>query len=219
MSLKGDKYETHEEITMRLQNTIVLYDKEPVYITRIQAGGQEGDDGKEIARVYFRSLPFTGKDGKAEVRKYLSSRNFDLSPFKMGYFNHKGEAHYASRAPVRQNKQGLSDNSVSFTDYAGRNSRNMGFATMVASQGFVDMVHNKYPSFKEAGDLLGDKDTSSVAISRSFAFHIDHDLDALLLRHKGVKCGIAMKSDKALKIPPKFHFLREEMEDHRIPIA
>ena len=220
MSLKGDKYETTEEVKFRLENTVVMYDGEPVYIVRVNM--PEAEDRKEIARVYFVPLPLLGGKGDRnakEVRKYLSSRNFDLTPFKMGYFNHNGEATFVARNPVRQNKQGLSQNTCTFTDCRGKGSQNMNFNEMVRSQGFADMIAGRFPSFKEAGDMLGNKEHSSVAISRSFAFWIDHDLESLLLMHKGIKCGIAMKDDRALKVPPKFHFLREEMEDHRIPLA
>jgi hypothetical protein len=217
MSLKGDKYETAEEVRFRLENTVVLYDKEPVYITRVSL--PEGPDEKnEIARVFFRSLPYTGAH-QPETRKYLSSRHFDLTPFKMGYMNYKGQAYFISRAPLRQNRQGLSQNTTVITDTLGRRSDRLGFANMIADKGFVDMVHGKYPDFKNAGELLGAKDCSSVAISRTFVFMIDNDLDALYLLHKGIKCGLAMKGDQAIKVAPKFLFLREEMEECRIPVA
>lgn len=216
MSLRGDKYETAEEVKFRLEGTVVLYDNAPVYITRVSVP-DVGDKG-EIARVYFQPLPYLGRGEGKEVRKFLSSKNFELAPFRMGYFNEKGRAIFAARMAVRQNKQGLAQGTVTFSGPKGEKV-DMTWGRMVASQGFVDMVNGKYPSFKEAGEMLGVKDVTSVAVSPSFAFIIDHDLEALLLLHKGVRCGIAMKGDRSLKIPPKFHFLKEEMEQHRIPIS
>lgn len=219
MSLKGDKYETVDEVKFRLESSVVLYDGKPVYISRV--GMAEADDKKEIARVYFYDLPLLNGDkkGGGETRKYLSSRKFDLSPFKMGYMNDKGRATFVSRAPVRQNKQGLTSNVTTFQDMMGRRSEDVSFNTMIRSQGFVDMVAGKYPSFQECGDMLDNKDILSVALSRSFAFSIDHDLEALFLTHKGVRCGMVTRGQKAIKIPQKFHFLKEEMEEFRIPIA
>lgn len=218
MSLKGEAYETAEEVRFRLENTIVLYDGAPVLISRVNV--PEEVDYKEIARVFFYELPYgRGVGNGKEVRKYLSSRKFDLAPFKMGYFNHGGEAFCASRIPVRQNRQGLSNGTCAITTIRGKRSENFGFNNMLASQGFVDMVAGKFPTFAEAGEMLGNKDNSSVAVSRSFAFLIDHDLEALLLMHKGIKCGIAVRGQKALNLPPKFHFLREEAEECRIPLA
>lgn len=217
MSLRGDKYETAEEIRFRLEHTVVSYDGRPVYISRCTLPENPEEKG-EIARVFFYEMPYLGKQVK-ETRKYLSSKKFDLTPFKMGYFNHKGRACFVSRAPLRQNRQGLCQNTAQFTDPRGRRDEEMGFNTMISSQGFVDMIDGKYPDFKDAGDMLGNKDGNSVALSREFACVIENDLDALLLVHKGNKCGIALKGEKGIKVPQKFHFLKEAMEDCRIPIA
>ena len=233
MSLKGDKYETADEVKMRLEQTVVLYEGKPVYITKVSSvGGGLGydaednpikaDDKKEIARVFFRELPMDpriGNDEKNTHRKYLSSRNFDLSPFKMGYFNIKGRAIFAARSPIRQNRQGLSSQVLKLTDIKGRPVEDISFTSAISSKGFVDMVAGVYPTFKDVGDLLGDDENSSMAVSRCFALGIDHDLELLHLLHKGVRCGIAMKGDKGLRLPAKFHFLKQEAEECRIPLA
>lgn len=225
MSLKGDKYETLDEIRFRLENTVVVYDGRPVFITK--AAIPEAEDGKEIARVYFQELPYKGR-GK-EVRKFLSSKKFDLTPIKLGYFNHEGASYYVSRAPIRQNRQGLCANTTQIGGAAahklekfgdmGRIADRMDYNVMVGSQGFVDMFDNKYPSFKDVGDMLTDGEFSSVAVSRKFSFVIDRDLDALILMHKKDKCGLAFTGDRGIRLPNKFHFLREAMEESRIPIA
>lgn len=214
MSLKGDKYEDIDEVKARVEGTVVLYDGRPVYITKV--GFLDVDEQrKDIARVYFKELPY--KAESPDVRKYLSSKNFDLAPFKMGYTNLRGQAIFLARNPVRQYKQGLSAATLVCTDVRGQKIP-LGFVDLLSRKEFVDMYDGKYPSFKDAGELLGKDDTSSVAISRSFAFTLDHDLEALYLLHKGIKCGLAYKNDRGIRVPPKFHFLREEMEDSRIPI-
>lgn len=224
MSLKGDKYETAEEIRFRLEHTVVTYDGEPVYISKVQVPEDIGEKD-EIARVFFMELPLKGGGRNPEVRKYLSSKKFDLTPLKLGYMNYKAAAGennravFITRAPVRQNKQGLCQATTTFTDPRGRADQHINYNMMINSPGFVDMIKGKYPDFKEAGDMLGNKEFDSVAISRSFSFVVENDLDCLIMVHKGSKCGIALRGDKALKIPPKFHFLREEMEACRIPIA
>lgn len=215
MSLKGDKYETADEVKFRLEKTVVLYDDDPVYITSVRVPEDMEEKG-EIARVFFRTLPF--KNTGAETRKYLSSKKFDLAPFPMGYMNHNGEANFVSRSPVRQNRQGLSVETTNIYDHRGKQRGHLDFNQMIKSQGFYDMVKGNYPDFKEAGGMLNGKDCTSVAISRTFAFVLDDDIDALLLLHKGTKCGLAMKGDRGIKIPPKYHFLRQEMEAHRVPI-
>ena len=178
MSLKGDKYENAEEVRFRLESTVVTYEKKPVLITQVRL--PEAEDRKEIARVFFRYLPTNGREEL--VRKYLSSKHFDLAPFPMGYCNHNGSAFFISRNPIRQNRQGLCTGNTIFTDVLGRKTDKFDFAQMVSSTGFVDMFNNKYPSFKEAGELLDGKETSSVAVGRSFAFLIDADIEDKLPR-------------------------------------
>lgn len=223
MSLKGDKYETAEEVRARLEHTVVMYDGQPVYISKCQVP-EDMAEKDEIARVFFYELPVLPGGRAKETRKYLSSKKFDLAPPKMGYmnFNVPGDGNraiFVQRAPLRQYKQGLCQAVVTYTDPRGRRDEHINFNMMIADQGFVDMLAGKYPDFKQAGEMLGDKAQDSVAVSRSFAFVVENDLDCLIMVHKGLKCGLALRGDKALKIPPKFHFLREEMEACRIPIA
>lgn len=217
MSLKGDKYENAEEVKFRLENSVVLYDGRPVFIHKVSVPDIENDKG-EIARVFFYELPLVDRGKAQEQRRYLSSKKFDLAPFRMGYMNNKGHASFVARQPIRQNKQGLTSGVCAITDILGHPSMYLNFGEMIRSQGFVDMIDGKYPDFKECGDMLNKKDVSSVAVSRSFAFSIDHDLEALFLLHKGIKCGMSLRGDRGIKLPAKFHFLREEMEEHRIPI-
>ena len=217
MSLKGDKYETAEEAQFRLNDTIVLYDKKPVYITQVIVPENGAEDNKEVARVYFKELPLN--PNQKNVRKYLSSRNFDLSIPNLGYFNHQGSAFFASRSPLRQNQQGLSSKTlkVRIADKSGADIPS--FETIIHSQSFVDMITGVYPSFTEACDLFDThEDVHSMALSPSFAVFLDIDLDALLLAHRGITCGILFKDERILKMSPKFNFLKEEMFEAGLPV-
>lgn len=216
MSLKGDKYESVEEVKFRLEKSVVLYDGEPVYIKDVGIPNDEEMRNKDVARVYFVPLPYT--ENARSTRKFLSSRKFDLEPFKMGYCNVGSEAVFVRRVPIRQQKQGLCPGNIQITNLKGNPSENYNFDKLIRSQGFVDMAHKKYPRFAEVGDLLEGK-VSSVALSGSFAVNIDQDLGALELYHRGVRCGLAFIGDKAIKIPDKFKFLKEEAEECLIPLA
>lgn len=214
MPLTGSSYETLDEISFRLNNTVVLYENKPVYITKI-AGPAETED--EIARVYFHELPLGGAV-KRETRKFLSSRKFDLRPFRMGYMNFKSEAVFLSRTPIRQNRQGLGADNVLLYDFKGELKNNLSFRDVLYSKGFVDMVKNLYPDFPKARDLLKNNDATSVAVNRAFSFVKDDQLDVCVLLYKNSKCGLLLDDEKGVRVPPKFHFLRNEMEEHYIPI-
>jgi hypothetical protein len=217
MSLRGDKYETIEEIKSRLEGTVVLYENEPVFINRVAVpGGKEDKD--EIARVFFHKLPFTLNNRPPEFRRYLSSKKFDLTPFRMGYANLEKRTVFVSRSPVRQYKQGLTGDVTKLSEVSGERSE-LGFNTLVQDKGFVDMVQGVYPDFKTAGQVLEAGEKRSLAISRSFAFLSDPDLDILILMNKGVKCGIVLRGDKNIRLSKKFNFLKEELEEYRIPIG
>lgn len=217
MSLKGDKYETTEEVKFRLEHTIVLYDNSPVYITNIATPRGTADDEDSIARVYFYELPLIRGEDK-EIRKYLSSKKFDLSPFKMGYMNTDRGVCYVSRTPIRQNRQGLCAGNTKIVDHMGLNCNFMNFNSLIKEQGFVDMVLGKYPSFKQATEIMENTGVESVAISNNVAFYLDKDLDALILLHKNIRCGIALRGDKGIRLSRKYHFLKQEIEEFNIPL-
>lgn len=220
MTLRGDQYETVEETKFRLEGTVVLYDGAPVYITAVQMPGEE--DAEEIARVYFRELPLTRKPKRGDdIRKYLSSRKFDLSPFKMGYANYEGHAIYISRAPVRGNKQGLCRANVAIRGADGSRCGWFEFHEFLHSKSFVDMFNGDYPSFREAKELFaGDPDgCKSVAVSRDFAICPEADLGMFFLVHKGTKCGISLEGDQGIRLSPRYAFLNQVIEQARIPLA
>jgi hypothetical protein len=100
-------YENVHDASARLQSSVVLYDGEPVYITNVREAGV-GDPKGDIFRVYASPLPYRANLAEAEgMRKFISSKKFDLAPFPMGFMNWNRRVFYLSRLPRKQNKQGL----------------------------------------------------------------------------------------------------------------
>lgn len=213
MSLRGDKYETAEEVRMRLEGTVVLYDGKPVYITRTSLRAGADEEGNEHDRVWFRPLPYNNTE--AEIRKLLSSRHFDLTPFKMGYMNHKGSAVFVERLASRQSKQGLCENNCKTVDFA-TDRRVLNFAQLISSKGFVDMINGVYPSMEEAREMFR-KRAGSVAISRRFCLVNDEDLDLMYVSHKGMKCG-TISPGQGVRLATKHRYLRESFVEDRIDV-
>lgn len=215
------QYESVADAQMRLSNTVVLYDNDPVYITGVCAVGP-GDPKPDIFRVYARPLPYLvhqrgamlrpfGKDEDEQIRKFISSRKFDLAPFPMGFVNKDGHAKYTSRAPRRQQKQGLSEGTFTsrvLTPYA----QPLDFGTAISSQEFVDCIKGKYPSVQEATEMLKDDDVKSVAFCRTFALAKDNDLDDLIyLYHKTEKVGFIL--EQQLKLAKLAGCLKEALRE------
>lgn len=205
------QYESVNDANMRLSGTIVLYDGKPVFIREVGAIGEgEGKNG-DIYRVYINELPI--KRGAQTERKFISSKKFDLAPFPMGFMNTEaGKAVYLSRAPRRQQKQGLSEATLSqyaVGDLTG--ARVVRFADLTNSQPFVDCINGKYPSVAEATQLVKDG-ADSVAFSRCFAIARDSSLPELIyLYHKKDKVGFIM--DGKLKLSAKGRCLRESLNE------
>jgi hypothetical protein len=226
------KYESVEDAKMRLRHTVVLYKDTPVYILDIVKG-----DGDDILRVQFQEIPLApgemveaapvrarGADlaglaqaakAAAAQRKYISSKHFDIAPFKMGYVNSPKGAFFASRLPHRMQKQGLcSENFTGKTNQAVP----IGFMTFLNCKETVAMIKGEYPSFDQAMKAL-DK-SPAVAFDREFCLVKDDCFPELItyLYHKGVKVGMFNKND-GLSLGKKFTCLKEQLGEMKIKVG
>lgn len=218
------KYENVEDAKMRLRQTVVLYKDEPVYITDIIRG--EGKD--DVLRVLFTDLPTDTLEvrnpfrndpkvrddpGPKPERKYISSKYFDIAPFRMGYVNDKKGAFYCSRMPGRNQKQGLSGDNFKGRDNFGRV---VGWAEFLACKNIKEMVGNIYPTFEQAVKAL-DK-SPAVAFHRDFCLVKDEVVPALIwLYYKGNKVGMINKGETTLG--PKFNCLKESLQEMHLKVG
>jgi len=205
-------YENIHDAQMRLSGTVVLYDGDPVYIRDI---GQKdpGDPKDDVFRVYAEKLPRTGRDNLAEMRKFISSKKFDMAPFPMGFINRGGYAYYATRTPRRQQKQGLSEGTF-FTTVPGFENEKAGlsFGNAVQSREFVDCIKGVYPSMEDAVKSIISGEAKSVGISRTYALVGDRSLDGLIyLYHKSEKVGFIL--DGTLKLSKSAVCLKESLRE------
>lgn len=215
------KYETVEDASMRLRGTVVLYKGEPVQITEVT----HGDGGDDIIRVKFRELPIGVGDrfgraivdpeaAKVEQRKFISSKHFDIAPFKLGYVNHpKTGAFYCTRLPNRIQKQGLCTENF-------QAKTNMGeavpFTTFLTCKEVVAMIKGVYPSFDRA--LVALNQCPSVAFSYEFSLMKDDVIpDLIYLYHKGNKVGYFSKNEVLLG--QKFKCLKESLQEMQVKVG
>lgn len=202
------KYESIEDARMRLKGTVVLYQGDPVYVTGIEPG-RGGDD---IFRVYASKLPYNRLNVDLDdngVRKYISSKHFDIGAFKMGYVNSEEGAFFCRRLPTRQQKQGLSVDTFQAT-YC--NGQPVSFQTFLTIPEVPAMVHNIYPLYEECLHLIKTKKTYCIAFSREFALGRSKEVDELVyLEHKGDVVGATMGGP--LVLGNKFHCLKERLSE------
>lgn len=203
------KYENLEDARMRLRGTVVLYSGEPFYVRDVQRP-QTKEDG--IFRVIGNLLPLTGREGfeeaaGVEMKKFISSKNFDIGAFRMGYVNSPNGAFYCSRLPNRQQKQGLSGDTFSGKTNKGKP---VPFTTFTTTKEVINMVKNDYPSFEVAKRAL--VKVPAVAFSRDFCLEKDEILEELQhLYHKGTKVGAILGGN--LVLGKKFTCLKESLEE------
>lgn len=215
------KYETVEDAAMRLRGTVVLYKGDPVQINEVT----HGEGGDDIIRVKFRELPLLegkfdrfgrpiGDDVVPEQRKFISSKHFDIAPFKLGYVNHpKIGAFYCTRLPNRIQKQGLCGENFQARSNTGAQ---VPFGTFIACKEAVSMIKGIYPTFDRALASL-DK-APSVAFSYEFALMKDEVIpDLIYLYHKGNKVGYFSKNEVLLG--QKFKCLKESLQEMQVKVG
>jgi hypothetical protein len=215
-------YETVEEAEMRLVSTVVMYDGDPVYITKV-GNARPGDPKEDILRVYAHPLPFdphklgdiearAAVKEKEEMRKFISSRKFDMKTIKMGFMNIKGELLYCSRKPARQFKQGVSNNTFVSQAITG-GARALNLVNAVGLKEFADMLKGVYPTFDEAVRTMNKGKITGVAFHRQFALVRDPALPELLyLYHKSDKVGVIFGGNKII-LTKGMICLRESLQE------
>lgn len=222
MSLKVPQYETVEEARTRLLHGVVLYDGSPVYITRIEKSPEAGD---ERFRVFTLPCPLGAKflrgeeRAEGEVRKLISSKKFDMAAGEMGYVDMGDVAVQVSRTTKRQYSQALTRGNVSIRTPTG-DPHNYQFSDLLKTGEFGSMFAGKYSDFKTQREKLEHSNkVKSVAVSKQFALQQEGDDDFGLsyLYNRNQRCGIVLPGSKVVRVPKKFQFLREELEDCRVP--
>jgi hypothetical protein len=208
------KYENVHDAQMRLRGTVVLYKGDPVRVRDVAAG-----DGDSILRVLFEPLPLNAKKAaideavEAAQRKYISSKHFDIAPFKMGYVNEPKGAFYCSRLPNRMQKQGLSAENFIAKDNYGRP---VGFNAFLQTKEVVAMVRGDYPNFKTAMAALGK--ATSIAFSRNFCLEKDDIIEQLIhIYHRGEAIGGVL--DGKVILGKKFQCLKESLEELGVKVG
>lgn len=218
------KYETVEDARLRLKNTVVLYRGAPVMITEVS----RGEDNETPFRVFMKELPIVDKaaprprgarvvlgeepeDGAK--RKYISSKHFDIAPFKMGYVNKPEGVFYCSRLPNRVQRQGLCHE-----NFMGQynDGKIVDFYTFTNCKESVAMVAGDYPSFDEAMQIV--KKAPSVAFDRDFSLQKDETFPQLIfMYHKGIKAGVIV--DGNMTLSKKHVCLKENLGELKVKVA
>lgn len=155
------------DLGQKLHDTICRWKDQPVWV-KIRDG-----------QIHLYKLP-GGGEFLTEIKR--EDPLFDISNVPLGYVNSatKGErVYYTTRIPIRRTKQGLSNQNLKVSSLPKLVSGKLvGGLNVMMSNGFVDMVNNKYPPLEDAMKLLRTNLAEhglegQIAIRRDIAMSID----------------------------------------------
>lgn len=236
-------YETVKEASMRLTNTVVLYDGEPYYVLCCTDHKQDGifriyldplghpdglqinthnvpyewfDEG-EITRGSKMDEYLTDNPNSRIIRKMMNSPKFNkFRPFPLGMVNKQGSVFYLERHPTRHTQQGLCKNML----YGGEvdllnRKKDTHSPVSIFDRDFFDTIKGIYPDFKSVLEALKDPDVvnTGAAFSRDFAV-MRGPFNTLFLAYKRETVGqITNRDDSEIKLGSGFSHLREIVGD------
>lgn len=148
------------DVSLRLRNSVLLYDGDLVYVASISETGR--------IRIVF---PLSGKMKDITVE----DEKLDIKAFHLGYFNYHDTANYCSRIPARQVRRGMCTSNIE-TRF-GISFNNETLACMaIAWKGI-------FPTLEEAIRLILLKQRKGVAVSRNTAlFKEGHVVSLMYMR-------------------------------------
>lgn len=194
----------------RLQNSVILYDDIPHYVSAVEAGS-EG-----IPRLYLAEC----SPARTASRKMSNSpkfKRFRELP-KLGWMNSATGAALIERAAATTRVHGLTRANVSILSFrknaAGRSPLMTGqysFDSLMYDKGFCDSHQGNFPSLDKI--LQNIVEESAIAYSRLFCVYRDEVGLRWLYRNKEA-VGVFTGTD-TLMLLSKFSFLREEIMDDK----
>jgi len=225
------KYETLEEASLRLKDSVVMYDGEPVYIFAVTRG--------EPYRLHFTKLPLIPVKGRVNYddldefkifsvgraegyftadgasRKFISSKNFDAGVSTIGYVsqnNNQSGPVRVSRRVARQYRQGLCSRNVEINLDIGDISPS--FTDLITQQSFADALKGQ----NENETMKLGPDTPYGVISKDFYWHYDRVFRMRwLINSHGQKVAMASPDGDKFYLPEKFAFHKEQLDELGIP--
>ncbi len=176
---------------MRLENTVVRHNKEPVHI-------------KEVVQPrasYFLLLDYlrTGKHGKISLR----DKALDLSPVPLGNMNHEGEVYYATRTPQRMWKQGLHRD-----NFLCRSRLHGYMGVSLTCKAIVNTINGTYPSIVKGHRMIEEGVMVGVAFSRHFSLLQDR----VVVFNNKLSIGVLHKDLITFTLNNKYMYLKEHLQ-------
>lgn len=176
-------YDNFDDVKTKLGQTIIYYKGQAVFVKDIQPIPNEAGD---IYIDYTLSIAFQDKRNMQKV-KLSDVDNLNYLKYQLGYANFHGTAIYWYRKPVKQYKQGLKADQMHYKIADG--NQMMQDQPWNFNRPVIDMLEGRYPTFKEAKELIKMGVAKVLAFHKDFAFSHNPVFDEFELEYKGVKIG------------------------------
>lgn len=213
------KYDNLADARAKLQGTLGYCDGRGAFFREI---GVRLSKSEPIVEEYYVRVEFLTYDenNPKSCTKNILDPAIGYMKFSIGYINSQAYATWFYRNPVRQYRQGLRHDQMSFQDESAgwRNPHINQFHIFGANSDTGLMLENKYPTFDEALNQLKSKVSSKVAFHKDFAVFTDGLRGDLVLEHKGIPAAFG-KNNNQFMCSEEFKFLREAMSELNIKVA
>ncbi len=176
-------YDTADYAGSRLNGTVILLKRQPVYVEQVR-----NRDGCKM--VYGTTM---GR-GHHAVQEDLAK--FNVTDYRLGYFNKNGVAYYMSRKAMRQDwRQGLRPNNVQVTPHDRG----------VEVEDIALCLRQRFPSLSGALAKLGEGH-ESCAWCKDFAVQVNG-----IVFWKAHPCGIV--EDDTITLNDRYKFLTKLIKE------
>lgn len=192
--MSDPRYATRDDINLRLNNTVVMYKNRFGFV-------QLADSGLSVC---FREYSEEGAASR-QVTVDANSPELVINSPSLGYAQlNSYNTFYATRTPIRRQKQGLAADNLSFWHVDGELLR--GSNDFFGSAPFFSMLYGKYMPKKAIMSLMvkSEKDdcapkSPSFALSKSFAC-VGSDLAAVRLLRANTEIGVLSMKGGFIKL-------------------
>lgn len=209
-------YQNAREANDRLKGCMIFYQGRPHIV-------QQATDNRRGPPVTLHLSPcFRGDWDGLYIQVPLDSRDLNYTSMKLGYVNDGREAVYLMRRPVRRYRQGINGENLTSSLY--RFNPEVIYHTFAAnrlsnlSREVAANLSGVYPAYEAAVEAVIEGDAWSRAFTRELAVEGDR-LGFLTLCYKGERVAAKFREDANFRLPKRYHFLAETLEQERVSIT
>jgi hypothetical protein len=197
------QFDNLNDIHTKFVSTIIYYDGVPMYVK--DCGCVQS---KENPEVWTYHLVVSGITGCIKSIDLNNDPNLSYRDYAIGYANSSEAAIWWYRRAVRQWRQGLRRDQLSWhSHYSGYVNDDFTF-----SKSIVMMLSNSYPTILSAEEILRTEKRKIVAFHKDFALQPNAIRGDFTLEYRGKPVGFTQNL-KDFKLVDNYSYLTEHLSD------